>query len=172
MLRVLIRNLVGSNHGAGIWGRGGPTIGANGRIYAATGDGRFDPAAGNYGSSVISASLDDLRVLDYYMPTNHRTVTRYDLDMGASSLVWFSVKDFNLVATGGKEGVLYMLDADDLGSKDHQTPLFTANWRMMSVRLRRKASGAASRPGEMRKNRPGFTFPSGDLSRQRRPSFP
>jgi outer membrane protein assembly factor BamB len=124
VMRPVIRNLAVSNRGAGIWGRGGPTIGANGRIYGATGDGRFDPAAGNYGSSVISASLDDLRVLDYYMPTNHRMVTRYDLDMGASSLVWFSVKDFNLVATGGKEGVLYMLDADDLGSKDHQTPLY------------------------------------------------
>jgi hypothetical protein len=102
-------------------------IGANGRIYAVTGDGPFDPAAGRYGSSVISASLDDLRILDYYMPTNHAMVSKYDLDMGASSGVWFSVKDFNLIATGGKEGALYLLDADELGTKDHQTPLYYAH---------------------------------------------
>jgi outer membrane protein assembly factor BamB len=110
--------------GAGVWGRGGATVGANGRVYAASGDGEFDPAAGEYGSSVVAASLGGLKVLDYYVPSNYRDVTKYDLDMGASSLVWFSLRDFNLVASGGKEGVLYMLDADDLGSKDHQTPLY------------------------------------------------
>jgi outer membrane protein assembly factor BamB len=124
-MRPAIRSLLVSKRGgAGIWGRGGPTIGANERLYAATGDGEFDASQGQYGSSVIAASLDQLRVVDYYRPTNYRDVTKYDLDMGSTSLVWFSVKDFNLVASGGKEGVLYMLDADHLGTNDHQTALY------------------------------------------------
>ena len=125
-MRPVTRNLLlaPKSGGPGIWGRGGVTVGANGRLYAATGDGIFDPAQGQYGSSVIAVSADDLKVLDYYMPTDYRDVTKFDLDMGSTSLVWFSVKDFNLVASGGKQGVLYMLDADHLGTNDHQTPLY------------------------------------------------
>jgi hypothetical protein len=37
--------------------------------------------------------------------------------------VWFGWRNYNLLASGGKEGVIYLLDADSLGGKDHQTPL-------------------------------------------------
>jgi len=122
----VVRSVIFDQHGAGVWGRGGPVIGRNRRVYAATGDGDFDPAAGKFGSSVVAASLGNLKVVDYYTPENFRDVTKYDLDMGASSPVWFAWQDHNLLATGGKEGVLTLLDADSLGSKDHQTPLATA----------------------------------------------
>lgn len=123
--RPAIRDLmVQQGFGAGIWGRGGVTIGKNSKIYAATGDGAFDPADGDYGSSAIEVAPGSLKILDYYLPLNYRELTKYDLDMGASSLVWFSYRDFNLVAGGGKEGVLYMLNADSLGEKDHETPLY------------------------------------------------
>jgi outer membrane protein assembly factor BamB len=122
----LIRDLLlETTRGAGIWGRGGPVIGLDGRIFAETGDGPFDPAAGNYGSSFVAASLRDLQVLDYYAPENYQHVSQYDLDIGAASPVWFASGNHNLVAGGGKEGVLYLLDADALGSKDHHTPLYT-----------------------------------------------
>ena len=39
--------------------------------------------------------------------------------------VWFASGNHNLLAVGGKEGVVYLMDADALGDKDHQTPLFT-----------------------------------------------
>lgn len=110
--------------GGGIWGRGGPVIGENGRIYAAMGDGDFDAATGNYGSSYLAASLGSLHVLDYYSPLNYRTLTSYDLDLGSASPVWFSYRNFNLLAAGAKEGVLYLLNADSLGDKDHRTPLY------------------------------------------------
>jgi outer membrane protein assembly factor BamB len=123
--RPVIQDLIISNKGgAGVWGRGGPAIGRNGRIYAAAGDGEFNPTNGAFGSSVIAATLRELEIVDYYMPTDFRDVTKYDLDMGASSPVWFSDKDANLVAVGGKQGVLYLLNADSLGDKDHQTPLY------------------------------------------------
>lgn len=114
-----------STGGSGIWGRGGPVVGLDGHIYAATGDGPFDPAAGDFGSSFIKASLNRLKILDYFAPNNFRYVTSYDLDIAASSPVWFAYKNFDLLAGGGKEGVLYLLDAASLGEKDHHTPFFT-----------------------------------------------
>jgi outer membrane protein assembly factor BamB len=123
--RPVVRDLILAPRGAGIWGRGGPVIGLNGRIYAETGDGPFDPAAGDYGSTFIASSLNDLQVLDYFAPENFRHVSQYDLDIGAGSPVWFSFGNHNLVAGGGKEGVLYLLDADALGAMDHHSPLYT-----------------------------------------------
>jgi outer membrane protein assembly factor BamB len=124
--RLVIRDLLTSSRGgAGIWGRGGPVAGASDRIYASTGDGEFDPPQGLFGSTYIAASARDLEVVDYFAPVNYKRVTQYDLDMASASPVWLSYRNFNLLAGGGKEGVLYLLDADALGDKDHQTPLFT-----------------------------------------------
>jgi hypothetical protein len=116
--------LVTRGYGAGIWGRGGPVAGKNNKIYAATGDGEFDPEHGAFGSSIIAASLPDLRVVDYYTPTDWNSLTREDLDISSASPVWFAYKNHNLLAVGGKQGVVYLLDADALGAKDHHTPLF------------------------------------------------
>lgn len=115
---------VSKDGSAGIWGRGGAAIGKNGRIYASTGDGIFNPSNSEYGSSIIAARLGSLGVADYYSPLNHVHLTRYDLDIAASSVIWFPYRNYDLVAGGGKEGVLYLLDADDLGTQDHQTPLY------------------------------------------------
>jgi outer membrane protein assembly factor BamB len=112
-------------YGAGVWGRGGPVIGKNKVIYCATGDGPFDPSVGDFGSSFVAASLSDLNLLDYYTPTNWRDINKYDLDISSAGQVWFSYKNYNLVVGGGKEGVVYLLNADSLGGKDHHTPLFT-----------------------------------------------
>ena len=62
--------LLSNSDTAGIWGRGGPIIGDNGRIYGSTADGHFDPDAGDYSNTVISASLKTLDLLDYYLPPN------------------------------------------------------------------------------------------------------
>ncbi len=109
---------------AGIWGRGGVVIGQNGLIYASTGDGAFNVADGEYGSSIIAARPGSVKLVDYYSPLNHHRLTQYDLDIAASSLVWFAYRNYDLVAGGGKEAVLYMLDANNLGNRDHQTPLY------------------------------------------------
>jgi outer membrane protein assembly factor BamB len=121
--RPAVQYLFVAKNGAGVWGRGGPVIGRNGRVYADTGDGDFDPDNANYGSAFIAASLPDLHVVDYYAPLNNLKVSQYDLDISSAGPTWFAHRDFNLLAGGGKEGVLYLLDADSLGSKDHQTPL-------------------------------------------------
>jgi outer membrane protein assembly factor BamB len=118
------RLLLSSTDSAGIWGRGGPVVGRNHRIYGFTADGRFDPSAGEFSSSVVAASLPDLNLSDYFAPSNWQEVTKKDLDMGSASPVWFTYKNFNLLAGGGKEGVVYLMDGDSLGGDAHQTPLF------------------------------------------------
>jgi len=123
--RPVIRDLLVSKSGsAGIWGRGGVAVGDDGRIYASSGDGDFIPSKSEYGSSLIEVRPRKLKVVDYYSPLNFSQLTKYDLDIAASSLIWFPYRDYRLVAGGGKEGVLYMLNADSLGAKDHQTPLY------------------------------------------------
>lgn len=114
----------GGGAGAGVWGRGGPVAGKNGRIYGFAGDGEFNPLTGEFGSTVVAASLGTMDLADYYTPTNWEEINKFDLDMGSGSPVWFAYKNYNLLAGGGKEGVVYLMDADSLGSKDHRTPLF------------------------------------------------
>ncbi|HEY6292550.1 MAG TPA: PQQ-binding-like beta-propeller repeat protein [Terriglobia bacterium] len=125
--RPAVHDLFVAHDGGGIWGRGGPVIGKNGRIYASTGDGDFVPWKGDFANSVVAASLDDLKLRDYYTPTNWQDVSRYDLDMGSASPVWLAHRNYNLLVAAGKEAVVYLMDADLLGDKDHQTPLFTVH---------------------------------------------
>lgn len=124
-MRPATRHLLVSTRGSnGIWGRGGPVLGEGGRVFATTGDGPWDPAAGLYGSSVIAATSGDLRLVDYYTPLNWRQINLYDWDMGCTSPVFFARGSHRLLTFGAKEGVIYLMDADALGDKDHQTPLY------------------------------------------------
>jgi outer membrane protein assembly factor BamB len=123
---VVRQMLLSNTDTAGIWGRGGPVIGDNGRIYASTADGRFDPIAGDYSNSVVSASLPDLQLRDYFLPPNWDSLRKRDLDLGSASPVYFGWRNRRLVATGTKESVVRLLDADALGGADHQTALYTS----------------------------------------------
>jgi len=122
--RPVIHDVLVSKSGAGIWGRGGVAIGEDGRIYASTGDGEFNPSESEYGSSLITVRPEDLEVIDYYSPLNFQQVTKYDLDIASSSVIWIPYHSDRLVAGGGKEGAIYVLDADSMGAADHQTPLY------------------------------------------------
>jgi outer membrane protein assembly factor BamB len=116
--------------GAGIWGRGGVSIGSNGTVYAETGDGPFDPSSGKYGGTFVALSPKDLKVVDYYAPENVDYLTKKDLDMGNSTPVVFTYKGRELLVGSGKEGALFLLDAKSLGGDTHRkpvhkTPLYT-----------------------------------------------
>ena len=121
---VIEQGLLSNTNTAGIWGRGGPVIGSNGRVYGGTADGMFNPAAGDYSNAVVAEGPDHLSVLDYFLPPNWLYLNRKDFDLGSSSPVYFGWRNKNLLAHGAKEGVVYLLDADSLGGQDHQTPLY------------------------------------------------
>jgi outer membrane protein assembly factor BamB len=125
--RPTVRQMLLSNTDtAGIWGRGGPVIGENARIYGGAADGYFDPIAGDYSDSVVAISVKSMSLADYFLPPNWDYLRRKDFDLGSASPVWFGWKNRGLLAGGFKEGVIYLMDANQLGGKDHQTPLYTS----------------------------------------------
>jgi hypothetical protein len=65
-------------------GQGGIAIGADGTVYAKSGDGPFDPDTGKYGDTVLGLLPKQLKLLDDFTPSNAAYLTRKDLDMGIS----------------------------------------------------------------------------------------
>ena len=110
--------------GSGVWGRAGVAVTSQGLVVFETGDGPWDPSKNQYSDSVIALSGKDLKLADYYTPANRAWITKKDLDMGNISPTVFSFEDRELIVAGGKEGVIFLLDAQSLGGADHRTPLY------------------------------------------------
>src|SRR3984893_12211462 len=119
----LSRLYTSGGRSAGAWGRGGVVRGPKG-VITQTADGLYDPAAGTYGDTVMALAPKELRVVDSFTPSNWRYLNSRDLDFGSASPVVFPFQGRTLVAAIGKEGVLYLLDANALGGLDHSTPLY------------------------------------------------
>jgi len=111
-------------NGAGIWGRSGAAVTSDGRVIVETGDGAFDPAKGQMADSVIALAAKDLMLSDYFTPRNRSWMTKKDLDMGSIGPTVFNFKNWELAATSGKEGVIFLLDTKSLGGADHHVPLY------------------------------------------------
>jgi outer membrane protein assembly factor BamB len=122
----LTRFYTSGNKYAGPWGRGGVTKGPNGTVITQTADGLYDPAAGDFGETVLKLAPKATRLLDSFTPANWQFLNTQDLDFGSSSSDVFPFQNRMLVAVAGKEGVLYLLDAADLGGgrPSHSTPLY------------------------------------------------
>lgn len=104
-------------YGGGIWQGGrAPTVDAAGNVYFATGNGTWDGTR-NFGDSLLkfSVSRSGLTLLDYFTPSNERTLNTYDDDLSGSGFTL--LPGTNLLLGGGKEGVLYLLNKDNLGHK-------------------------------------------------------
>jgi outer membrane protein assembly factor BamB len=110
--------------GSGAWGRGGTVSTPFGWLMQ-TADGAYDPASGRWGNSILSFSRTGLLV-DSFTPPDEAHINARDLDLGSSSPVVFPFGDRTLVAAAGKQGVIYLLDAKNLGGADHRTALYTS----------------------------------------------
>ncbi len=113
---------------AGLWGVAGPAVGQDGTIYFESGDGPYDAAAGKLSTSVeaFTFSNDQLTLKDYYSPSNHVWLTRRDLDMNVTPVV-FPYKGRDVLVGSGKEGRYFLMDSKSLGGADHMTPLFRSD---------------------------------------------
>lgn len=93
-----------------IWAPAGPAIDGAGNLFVATGNGsstsQFD-----YGNSVMKLS-PNLKVLDWFAPTNWAELNRTDLDIGSISPL---LVPNGLIFQIGKSGEGYLLHADHLG---------------------------------------------------------
>lgn len=122
---IIHQGITGNGSQGGIWGHGA-AIASNGRIFGGTADGEFDPQNGAYSNALVAASLDTLALVDYNLPLNWRYIRSKDFDLGSAAPVVFGWKNRTLVAHGAKEGVIYLMDANDLGGADHQSPLLVS----------------------------------------------
>jgi outer membrane protein assembly factor BamB len=109
----------------GIFGTAGPAAGSDGTIYLETGDGAYDVAAGKLSTTVMAytEANDELTLKDYYTPSNHLWLTKRDLDMNTTPVV-FPFQGKELLVGSGKEGRYFLMDSKSLGGADHETPLY------------------------------------------------
>jgi outer membrane protein assembly factor BamB len=110
-------------NGSGLAGIGGTAIGENGTVYAQVASGH-DEKAGDYRNTVIALSPTDLKLEDYFTPSNGGAAA----DQKSASYTGITPAVFNwkgkdLVVAGGTDGTVYLLDATSLGGADHHTPL-------------------------------------------------
>ncbi len=124
----------------GIWMAGAaPAVDAGGNIYCMTGNGTFDgPAGGDYGDSFLKLvpSMGSLVVTDYFAPYDQAFLADNDGDLGSGAPMLLpdsagSEDSPHLIVGGGKEGIIYLLDRDNLG----QYNLLNNNQIVQSVNL-------------------------------------
>jgi hypothetical protein len=125
--------------GGGIWQAStGLASDAKGNIYFSTGNGRKgtglpDPLGKNLSNSVIRLRIDraasppqqpariSLTPADWFTPYRKLWQDSIDLDFGSAGVVL--IPNTRYLIAGGKEGMLYVLNRNDLGKFD-STPLF------------------------------------------------
>lgn len=100
----------------GIWMAGAaPAIDQDGNLYLSTGNGNFGPTKNGVtqtGNSFIKLS-PTLQLLDYFTPKNSATLNSGDMDLGSAGLLL--LPNTTHVLGGGKEGVLYITDINNMG---------------------------------------------------------
>ncbi len=117
----------GTGRSAGPWSRAGAALGPQG-LYVQTADGPTDSGSGFYGNSVLAVRPGGRGIADSFIPPNWRYLNAKDLDLGSGSPTIFPFKGRALIATGAKEGVVYLLDANALGggTPEHGKALYTS----------------------------------------------
>jgi hypothetical protein len=103
---------------SGIWqSDNGPAADDRGNVYVATGNGKFDASKNgrDYGDSVLRLRIENGNpvVSDYFTPSNEEALNSRDADVGSGGPML--LPDSHLLLTGGKNGVLYVLDRDRMG---------------------------------------------------------
>jgi hypothetical protein len=93
--------------GSAIWGRSAPVIDTtSGDILVATGNGKWDGST-DWGDAVIELDAEATRIVANYTPTNTASLDASDADIGSTAPM---LLDGGLVAQGGKDGLVRLLD--------------------------------------------------------------
>jgi len=112
-IQTAVFNTTPNGNGGSVWQSGrGLSADSQGNIYVVTGNGDTDEVT-SYSNNVIKLNPGNMTVSDWFAPFNAQMLDDDDDDLGASGAVL--VPGANLIVTGGKQGVLYLLDAGSLG---------------------------------------------------------
>ncbi len=113
--------------GAGLWSGGGVSADDRGDFFASTGNGEYDFQRGgsNMSESVLRMSVTNNKLdfsrqkKDYYTPSNFKRLDDQDEYLGGATMnILPDQSDSStphLLFTGGKDGVAYLLNRDDMG---------------------------------------------------------
>ncbi len=108
---------------SGMWGVAGVAIAPDGMVYAETGDGAYDAATKRLSTSVLEVDPATDQIKNYYTPDNHEWLTERDMDLNYTPSI-FDYKGKELLIASGKEGRYYLLDTNQMGGPNHETPLY------------------------------------------------
>ena len=100
----------------GTWMAGaGPSVDSAGNLYVITGTGQY--GAQDYGESFLKLAPDlphgTLKLVDYFTPFSKQFLDSSDDDLGSAGALL--IPNSHLIVSAGKEGLLYLLDADSMG---------------------------------------------------------
>lgn len=116
----------------GIWGAGGPAVDAQGSVYVVTGSGfdGYQDAPHDWTQSVLKLSQPGAKgfvLQGTYTPFNYCRTAKMDIDLGAGgALLLPDAHDGigpRLMAVGGKQGNVYLLDRDRLPGNLQRRPV-------------------------------------------------
>jgi hypothetical protein len=108
---------------SGIWQSDtGIAADRDGAVYAMTGNGKFDAAAGgrDYGDSVLKLAFQNgaFGIRDYFTPFDEDRLNREDIDLGSGGPVLLPDQPGahpHVMVAAGKAGVVYLVDRDRMG---------------------------------------------------------
>jgi hypothetical protein len=131
-------------NGGNVAGAAGPTIGTDGTIFVAVGDGATGPST--YSNSIVALEPKTLKLKDSF--------TQPGADFNASPVV-FRHKEKDLMAVSGNDGRLYLLDGTSLKTPLYVTPKYSnagatgglATWESDGTRWILAPAIGAAQPG-------------------------
>jgi len=129
--------VLSSSAAAGMWASGGTAIDVNGNVYVTTGNGsatpQDPPLPGFWSMSVLGFGPVGppnyaLQLIGTYSPWNHCQMDKYDADLGGGGIISFDIDPSttstpSLLAAGGKQGMGYLLDRNNMPGQLDRMPL-------------------------------------------------
>jgi hypothetical protein len=121
--RVAVYNDTPNGVDGGIWMSGQALAAdASGNLYLAVGNGTVDTAGGpNRGESFLklARSGTNLTVASWFTPYNWQALENGDIDLGSGGLLL--IPGTTLAFAGGKEGIMYLVNRDNMGGLTSST---------------------------------------------------
>ena len=121
--RVAVYNDTPNGSEGGIWMSGqAPAFDASGNLYLAVGNGTVDTSGGpDRGESFLklARSGTNLTVASWFTPYNWQALENGDIDLGSGGLML--IPGTTLAFGGGKEGIVYLVNRDNMGGLTSST---------------------------------------------------
>jgi len=121
--RVVVFNSTPDGSNGGLWMSGvAPAADSNGNIYLVTGNGTVDTSGMvNHGESFLKLTRNGaaLSVASWFTPYNYQMLENGDIDLGAGGLLL--IPGTTLAFSGGKEGIVYLVNRDNMGGLTSST---------------------------------------------------